>query len=232
MSAGRRPLPADMLLVEERRKRLAGGGRAEGTALDAGAAEELLIEGDDRLVGDDELLPDPAFGASAPEQSPEPGDLVLRRPAASVSLVQVAWGGPVDHDALARAIACHPIEPDAAGFFHRTIGPALFAVAQPGAALEVTLRRADRALLERLAATAPGRMLPLVWAACLPARLSGVDVQTGSAVSGVLHAYRYAALRHAWHARSTGRDSVRFDRERDEAAVSLLSTLRALLGER
>jgi hypothetical protein len=101
------------------------------------------------------------------------------------------------------------------------------------AALEVTLRASDLDVLGSLAvAGARLQTAPIIRAARLPERITGSETATRQAVSGVLAAYRRSSLAHAWHGHLSRTDNVQLHRERDEAAVAVLSTLRALLGER
>ncbi len=102
-----------------------------------------------------------------------------------------------------------------------------------GAALEVTLRRTDLDIVCALAALdVRTGVAPLISAACLPERLTGAQASTQAVVCAVLTAYRRASLSLAWHLHLHGADGAQSLRERDEAAVAVLSTLRALLGER
>jgi hypothetical protein len=66
----------------------------------------------------------------------------------------------------------------------------------------------------------------------LPDRIAGALDDAVAAVSPLLAVYRRAALEHAWHEYLGQSSNAQLQRERDEAAVALLSTLRALLGER
>jgi hypothetical protein len=227
----RRPIPADMLLVEERRRRMMSAPSADrversaSLVLDVTADEILAHDDDDQLV-ENEMT-------AAPPSTTAPGDAVLRRPMAHVSLVRVGWSGPIDHDALAEALLCSPAD-DAdfaaqAGLFEAMP----FAPADGGAALEVTLGPGDIALLRSLCASGTrGRGEQILRAARLPDRLSGAEPATAHAASAVLAAYRHASLEHSWHRHLHRAESAQVHRERDEAAVAVLSTLRALLGER
>ena len=221
---GRRLIPADMLLVHERRRRMAQSQPGAAVRAQADDPEEIFSADEDQLIEEEAL-------ASAPP--PASGDVVLRRPIWQVSLSLVGWSGPVDHDALQSAIACQPVIATEADSH-----PALFS-GQPvspndgGAALETTIQRADLAVLAQLApagvrASGAGVLL----AAQLPDRLTGLEPATRAAVSAVLAAYRHASLSCAWCERLGQHASVQAHRERDEAAVAVLSTLRALLGER
>lgn len=220
-SRRRRPVPADMLLVAERRRRLAG-------------SQSLPIASDEILVSDDDQLIPPE-GAVGPAADSAGGELVLYRPMAHITLAQVGWSGPIDHAALQSALSCQPKDRAQAqtrlGFLATAMPPAVPDV--DGAALEVALGDDDLAMMAGLASSSRHRAASeLVRAALLPERLTGAEATTMQAVSHVLAAYRHAALEDAWHRYLGGPQNAQLHRERDEAAVAVLSTLRALLGER
>ncbi|MDQ6767325.1 MAG: hypothetical protein M3Z41_05905 [Candidatus Eremiobacteraeota bacterium] len=231
----RRPVPADMLLIEERRRRLRGDAPADAAQFSStvqAADEEIFVSDDDQLIADeDQQIEGGLLGEQAAADAAS-GDVLLRRPIAQVSLVQISWSGPIDHSALANALVCYPV-----GSPGRS-EPALFdappfSVADGGAALEVTLRPSDLALLRGLVSKAARLNADdLVRAARLPERLTGAELATRQAVSPVLGAYRRSALAYAWHRQLRATDSTQLHRERDEAAVAVLSTVRALIGER
>jgi hypothetical protein len=221
VTSRRRPMPADMLLVAERRRRLTG---SQSLPI---ASEEILISDEDQLIPPDSLA-GPAADSGASE-------ILLHRPMAHVTLTQVGWSGPIDHAALQSALSCQPKDLAQAqmrlGFLARLM-PAAVPDAE-GAALEVALGDDDVAVMAGLASSGRHEGAPeLLRAALLPDRLSGAETTTMQAVSHVLGAYRHAALEDAWHRYLGGPQSAQLHRERDEAAVAVLSTLRALLGER
>jgi len=205
---------------------MSGSAHARPASEDALASEEIFVSDDDQLIESEPLDGQSSSVAAS-------GDVVLRRPIAQVSLAKVSWSGPIDHDALQEALLCAP-----AGKADILERAGLF-LDQPfwhddgGAALEVTLRASDVDVLRTLAsAGARLQTAPIIRAARLPERITGAEPATRHAVSGVLAAYRRSSLAHAWHAHLSPADSVQLHRERDEAAVAVLSTLRALLGER
>ncbi len=221
MTSRRRPMPADMLLVAERRRRLAG---SQSLPI---ASDEILGSEDDQLI--------PPDNASGPFADARASEIVLYRPMAHVTLTQVGWSGPIDHAALQSALSCQPKDLALAqtrlGFLASVMAPAVPDVA--GAALEVALADDDVAMMAGLASSRSHAGVPeLMRAALLPERLTAAEAMTMQAVSHVLAAYRNAALEDAWHRYLGGPQSAQLHRERDEAAVAVLSTLRALLGER
>jgi hypothetical protein len=220
---GRRRVPADMLLLHERRRRLAGS-TADRPSETEVASDEIFDPGEDQLIETESV--DEAH-ASADRS----GDVTLRRPIAHVSLTQVGWSGPIDHDALSAALRCY--RQRALSLPGLGLDDAPFSMSDDGAALEVTLRRTDLDILSGIIAndTRAG-VAPLVAAACLPDRLVGAQSSTRAVVSSVLAAYRRSSLSLAWHRYLRAAESAQSQRERDESAVAVLSTLRALLGER
>ncbi len=228
--------PADMLLLQQRRRRQAD---RETIAPEPNPQREPIEESEeDRLLevaepvdqAGQELTPDPASGAGQTA-------IALFRPLAQVSVATLPWAGAVDHEALQAAIACCPIgQPRrGAGFFERTLPAvvplALDRVPRGEAALSVRVGADELAALD-LASRRASRQagLRLVRAAALPSAIVGADRAAAAAAAPALAAYRATALVHAWHA-AFGTAPQELDRERDAAAVRLLSTLRALLGE-
>jgi len=220
---GRRRVPADMLLLHERRRRQAGLMADEPSEIEA-AADEIFDAGEDQLI---ETEPLEETRASTDRS----GDMTLRRPIAQVSLSQVGWSGPIDHDALTAALRCYPT-PAQAALGSLGLDAAPFSISSDGAALEVTLRRSDLEVVSGLSADARAGVASLIAAACLPDRLVGAQSSTRGVVSAVLAAYRRSSVSLAWHRYLHAAESAQSQRERDEAAVAVLSTLRALLGER
>jgi hypothetical protein len=226
----RRLVPADMLLVEERRRRMLEHSPTDAFArIDSRASsiitDEILTPDEDQLIETEPV--DERSSAIAS------GDVLLRRPMSHVSLVQVSWSGPIDHDALQEAVLCYPVDVHDAFAQSSVFGVPPFAPVDDGAALEVTLRPSDFALLRSLkAADARRAVAHIVRAARLPDRLTGAEQAARHAAAAVLAAYRHASLAYAWHRHLSRLESAQLHRERDEAAVAVLSTLRALLGER
>jgi hypothetical protein len=147
-------------------------------------------------------------------QVPPAGTTTWYRPVDDVHLGAIGWRAPIDHDALQGVLACTD------------------ASAGRGAALEVSITPSDLAVCAQLASGPAGAQgLVLERALRLPDRLSGASASTRHALGVLLAAYRHASLSYAW-AQRLEMATDQFARERDEAAVSLLSTLRAVLGER
>ena len=220
----RRRVPADMLLVHERRRRMSQTQSEVVAFAHAADPEEIFSPDEDQLIEDEPLAATPLLAS---------GDVVLRRPISQVSLMQVGWSGPVDHDALQSAIACQPVAASGADSYPELFAGQPLAPSNGDAALETTMHRADLAVLVQLARTgARSAAASVLLAAQLPDRLSGLEPATRAAVSAVLAGYRHASLSCAWCERLGQDTSVQAHRERDETAVAVLSTLRALLGER
>jgi len=100
------------------------------------------------------------------------------------------------------------------------------------AALHVSLGDDETAALSRIGSRLPrAEALALIRAAALPSTIVRADAATVNAAAGVVSAYRHAALVHAWQAALCGSAPADTARERDAAAVRLISMLRALLGE-
>lgn len=242
MSQRRRPLPADMLLLAARRDRFAA------PPVNQESNEEILTS------DDDELVESATSGAAAPKA----GGGVLRRPIEDVHLGHIGWSAPIDHIALQAALACEPIGlgqtamdsadptngvgqihlrmPDVrARIYSRARDREESPITAPGnsVALEATLSTADLALFAQLGALGSEETHDQVLRALLlPERIVGATLPTQQALSGVLAAYRRSSLEHAWQVRLGIPNQEELARERDEAAVALLSTLRAILGER
>lgn len=214
----RRPIPADMLLVHERRRRL---GLGSPSAPPTGSSDdEIVTADDDQIVEEPQPVQRTAVAA---------GVVVLRKPIALLSLAHIGWSGPIDHHALQSALACQPVVRSDATAYARLFGDQTVA-ADADAALEVTLQADDLMLLTAAAArTQPNA---LVRAARLGDRLVEAAVTASDVVSSVLAAYRTAALACAWYEQLDAPPGAQALRERDETAVTMLSTLRALLGER
>jgi len=218
----RRNLPADMLLLAARRK-------SSSVPFDERITDEILTSDDDELV-DTEVSAHSSTGF---------GGAVLWRPIEDVHLGHIGWSGPIDHDSLQVALACYPADDAsraiAARLFPPTkdgVGPTQSLRGQ-GAALEATLSPADLSLCDAIASGEFESSLPrIVSALCLPQRITGATVPTQQALNSVLAAYRHSALACAWQVRPGAALDEQLRRERDEAAVALLSTLRAILGER
>jgi hypothetical protein len=157
----------------------------------------------------------------------------LHRPLSQVTLMSVGWSAPIDHQALQAALACFVVdaalEPDTLA----VLGGRSPWREDDEASFLVFLRPQEIAIMRGLwSGDRAARASLLVSAARLPERLSGAESSTTAVVSSVLSSYRHASIAHAWHSVLTSQESIQLHRERDEAAVTVLSTVRALLGER
>lgn len=224
-----RPLPADMLLLAERRKRMSG------QQLEAGVSARPSEEAQEILATDEDQLLEAPGAEKRPHAQGSGDKVMLRRPIEFVSLSLVGWSSRIDHDSLQSALLCFPIgSSDLRSLGQLWSQPPFPLDSQIGAAaLEVALSPGDLELLhlvrERGAASPAQRLFSAI---SLPDRIAGAEPTTALAANPVLSEYRHSSLSWAWHMLLTGSESETLHRERDEAAVSLLSTLRALLGER
>jgi hypothetical protein len=243
-------LPADMLLLQERRRRQAGQAPAAPAVPAAPVApspqspqheappRETFEDNEEDQLLDVSDVADEDSVAESETAAPGAAAIALFRPLDQVSVASLPWAGAVDHDSLQSAIVCCPIGPvrRGAGFFERTL-PAVVPLTLDGVphgepALSVSVGADEVAALE-LASHRASRQagLRLVRAAALPNSIVGAERAAAGAAAPALAAYRAAALVQAWHAALSASPSPELDRERDAAAVRLLSTLRALLGE-
>ncbi|MBV8365803.1 MAG: hypothetical protein JO194_04820 [Candidatus Eremiobacteraeota bacterium] len=225
-----RRIPADMLLIAERRRRM-------GAAAPAPIEEPPVADvAPQPSAGPDDFFEDALIAETPAQQSELQPALTLFRPLAQVSLAAQHWSSSVDHEALQSAIVCCPVSAAATSPFEQSliaVVPMALA-AQPGgvATLHVTLSADDIAAVEhgmRRASRASG--LRLVRAAALPTGIAGAEPASAGLAAPALAAYRHAALIHAWNAVLGAPAAVDLERDRDAAAVNLLSTLRGLLGE-
>lgn len=192
------------------------------------ALEAILTPDEDALVASENAVADPA------------GAIVLWRPIADVHLGHIGWTGEIDHLALQDALACAPRDPAAIEpRWRKLLGVESDSSAHPalidagGSALEVALSVTDLQMCEALVrASDDAPSHAFVRALVLPERMAGGSEPARAALTELLSAYRGASLAHAWSMRlGLGREASG-TRERDESAVALLSTLRAVLGER
>jgi hypothetical protein len=211
-----RGVPADMLILRA---------RAHGNSPQAQVTEEILASDDDEFVE-----------TVTKAESLDAGDTVFSRPIWDVHVGHITWNGQIDHDALQGALTCEN-KPDthaAARVYSRERDDVVARVySRPETvALGVTLSASDLELSETLLREAKGAAQSAFRRALrLPDRIVGASTSTKRALDEVLGAYRRAALGYAWQLH-LGEPLDYFARERDEAAVALLSTLRAVLGER
>lgn len=220
-------VPADMLLLAERRRRM--GLSAEQPLPSQDPPPAFPPDADELL--DDALIAEAP--ASRPDASPA---LVLYRPLAQVSLAAQHWSSTVDHEALQTAIVCCPIGRGAARPFEQSL-VAVVPITLPSRpegvpTLHVTLSADDIAAVEHGARrTSRAAGLRLVRAAALPTGIASAEPASAGLAAPALSAYRTAALIHAWNAAFGAQAAADLERDRDAAAVNLLSTLRGLLGE-
>jgi hypothetical protein len=212
-----RSLPADMLLLRARSQR----------SLAQPQATEEILASDDEFV---ENVTKP--------KSLDAGGAIFSRPIREVHLGHITWNGQIDHDALQAALACENENVARANLCARddagsrdNVVARVYSRPEP-VALEIALSGSDLKLSEALLYEGRGAAQSAFNRALrLPDRIVGASVSTKYALDAVLGAYRRAALAYAWQL-YLGEPLEYFARERDEAAVALLSTLRAVLGER
>jgi hypothetical protein len=218
-------VPADMLLMRERARKLRA---PESTAIASIPAIEadLLLEGD-------ALVESPGQPELA---SPPSGALALFRPLSSVTIGAIAWSGTVDHELLQNAIICAParttdsLRPPA--WLSAVVNFTLAEMPGETPALHALLSVDDLALLGRIGMRhSRESALALARAAALPSSIVGTDAATAHAAAGALSGYRRAALVYSWQGALHGVASSDAARDRDASAIELLSTLRAVLGE-
>lgn len=168
--------------------------------------EEVLFERDEIVQADD--------GRDA-HSSATRSAASLRRSFAAVHFGSIEWSGKVDHAALQAALACtsQRDETDAEPYFQTTLEPD------------------DAAIIERSAIRlAPASAGAVAAAAALPNVFAGADAQTSVEASAALDAYRRASLVHAWQTALSGSANADVERERDSAAVQLMTLLREISG--
>jgi len=186
----KRRMPADLLLMRERLRRL----RGEAISMQV-VEEEVLVFEADAIV---------EAPASLAEQPVPAG--ALYRPLSDVLLGSLGWSGKVDHAALQDAIRCFPHP------------------APDEAALSVALGPDDRAALSNVRRSFPQDAAEtVVRAAELPSTIVRDQAGAGTAVFA---SYRQAALVCAWQYALCGAVAPDAERERDAAAVQLITFLR------
>jgi hypothetical protein len=189
-----------------------------------------LDEGGDHIVG--------SAQASTAGSEIAPGGLALYRPLSLLTLGALPWSGRIEHDTLQRALQCRPTQTQAraAGLYAGPLSQ-LSAGALPenlGAepALYVVLGKIEIDALRRLADKASGEALDaLLQAAALPLAILGTASAVVAAARPALEAYRKASLLAAWQNALGMVPQADILFEQNTAALELLSTLRALLGE-
>ena len=220
-----------MLLVDARRRRLLAG-RTNHHA----APSDVLVADEDAIIADYSSEPESRVPATSdPDRAAINKDVQhCYRPLSAVTLARLAWSGVIDHALLHEAIACAPLNPgtSAPNLFRCAAAAAIRVAPRAEPALYVGLGEDDVAALEsaleRAEADCGNR---LATAALLPEALIGAPARAEYAAAQALTAYRGAALVSAWREIMGAPDLPEVARDRDSAAVRLLSTLRALLGE-
>ena len=224
MSADDR-LPADMLLLRERRRRMASSAAPVGPVVASGTTVEPVLLESDAIVD----------GFASEERPVRDSALHLYRPLGSVTLAAMTWTGAIDHAALQRAIACAPFDGDGAAFSSGWYARLSMANAPPPkgeAALYAALSTSDVELLEHASSKhAAPEAEKLALASLLPSTIVGADDPTIDAATVVLTTYRRASLVVAWLDAIGGDAGGDATSRRDEAAAAAMSMLRALLGE-
>jgi hypothetical protein len=231
-------IPADMLLLAERRRRMRESPGTPAPPADRSEAEgSIAPEAPSGSFGSDELLDDVLIAETSDAAVAERPARVLYRPLGHVSLAALHWTSTIDHEALQTAIVCCPVGTNAAaGAFEQSLVAVLPLTlpAKPEGVptLRVTLSADDIAAVEHaIRRTARPAGLRLVRAAALPTGIEGAEPVSAMLAATALSAYRTAALIHAWNAAFGAPPAADLERDRDAAAVNLLSTLRGLLGE-
>lgn len=230
-------VPADMLLLAERRRRMRQTASRPQPAVDRSADEAVAAESASANFETDELLDDVLIAETSDAAVAARPALVLYRPLGQVSLAALHWTSTVDHEALQTAIVCCPVgPPGATGAFEQSLIAVLPLTlpAKPEGVptLHVTLSADDIAAVEHaVRRTSRPAGLRLVRAASLPTGIAGAEPVSAGLAATALSAYRTAALIHAWNAAFGAPPAPDLERDRDAAAVNLLSTLRGLLGE-
>jgi hypothetical protein len=243
--SGNRPT-ADMLLVDARRRRLLAGRTdtqsAERPSADESAREAgpdpaiVLVAEEDAFIEEESAGRDPSAAAMVDHDRAlgQRAGVHCYRPLITVTLARLAWSGTIDHGLLHEAIACAPLEADsrAARIARRAAAPAVRNAPLGEPSLYVRLGEDDVAALERALNAAPAEAGDrLLSAALLPDLLIGAPARAAYAASQALAGYRGAALVAAWRDIMGAAGLAEVTRDRDAAAVRLLSTMRALLGE-
>jgi hypothetical protein len=230
-------IPADMLLLAERRRRMRESPGMPPAADRSDVEGSVAPEAPSGSFASDELFDDVLIAETSDAAAAERPARVLYRPLGQVSLAALHWTSTVDHEALQTAIVCCPVGASAAaGVFEQSLVAVLPLTlpAKPEGVptLRVTLSADDIAAVEHaIRRTARPAGLRLVRAAALPTGIEGAEPVSAVLAATALSAYRTAALIHAWNAAFGAPPAPDLERDRDAAAVNLLSTLRGLLGE-
>lgn len=246
MSGAKNRPTADMLLVDARRRRLRGSSSETTVASDSSSDEGtrgsglnpsiVLVAEEDAIIEEESDDQEPSMTAAVDQERM----LLLRagvhcyRPLITVTLARLAWSGTIDHALLHEAIACAPLDAAARApnIARRSAAPGLRSAPLGEPSLYVRLGDDDVVALERALETASADNGDrLASAALLPDSLIGAPARAAYAASQALAGYRGAALVAAWREVMGAPALAEVTRDRDAAAVRLLSTMRALLGE-
>ena len=235
-----------MLLVEARRRRLRANRPDESVARAASFEIDPVDarrEPADLLIADDDAIIEEESGeqsfADAPSDDRQHAfrgrtGVACYRPLSTVTLARLSWSGSIDHAVLRDAIACAPLDADTRAPNLVRIGsaPGLRSAPHDEPSLYVRLGDDDVAALELALVRTPADIgARLAGASLLPDSLIGAPARAAFAATQALAAYRCAALIAAWRDVMGAPGLSEVNRDRDSAAVRLLSTLRALLGE-
>jgi len=235
-----------MLLVDARRKRLLAGqaqapakhGRAPAESAHASGPDPsiVLVAEEDAIIEVDSADRDTSMAATVEQERVllQRDGVHCFRPLITVTLARLAWSGTIDHALLHEAIACAPFDAAARApnITRRASAPALRSAPFGEASLYVRLGEDDVVALESaLESASAGVEDRLASAALLPDSLIGAPARAAYAASQALAGYRSAALVAAWREVMDAPGLAEVIRDRDVAAVRLLSTMRALLGE-
>ena len=242
MSGAKNRPTADMLLVDARRRRLLAGhiGAAaptvasseEGTRASGPDPSIVLVAEEDAIIEEESEDQYPSIIATADHE--QRAGVHCYRPLITVTLARLAWSGTIDHALLHEAIACAPLDAAARApnIERRSTAPPLRGAPVGEPSLYVRLGDDDVVALERALESASAEIADrLASAALLPDSLVGAPARAAYAASQALASYRSAALVAAWREVMGAPALAEVTRDRDSAAVRLLSTMRALLGE-
>ncbi len=246
MSGSKNRPTADMRLVDARRRRLLAGHVETSVAHGTSSGEEthatgldpsnVLVAEEDAIIEEESDDQYPSLTATVDQDRTlsQRAGLHCYRPLITVTLARLAWSGTIDHALLHEAIACAPLDAAkrAPNIARRSGAPGLRSAPLGEPSLYVRLGDDDVVALERALESASAEIGDrLASAALLPDSLVGAPARAAYAASQALAGYRGAALVAAWREVMGAPALAEVTRDRDAAAVRLLSTMRALLGE-
>jgi hypothetical protein len=246
MSGAKNRPTADMLLVDARRRRLLAEQTGSAASRDSSSDDDaraggldpsnVLVAEEDAIIEEESTERDLSVTATADQERmlSKRAGVHCYRPLITVTLARLAWSGTIDHALLHEAIACAPLDAAmrAPNIARRAAAPALRSAPVGEPSLYVLLGEDDVVALERALESASADVGDrLASAALLPDSLIGAPARAAYAASQALAGYRSAALVAAWREVMGAQGLAEVTRDRDSAAVRLLSTMRALLGE-